>query len=183
MRRERSARRLHGARSAAFSRARRTCEWNVDCSDLPGRGPGAKEDLMHVKRTAATAFTAALLLVGTSALAEDAVVKPPGGEVLQMDDHMTGTVGEIGDFPGRFVCLRSKQSFTPLSASDCDSGERVYALEMKGEKSLRPIQAGSKAVEGQLREFLGRDVRIQGKFHNETNTVIASSVRPADSAS
>jgi hypothetical protein len=139
---------------------------------------------MHVKRrTAATALSAVLLLLGTPALADDPVVKPPGGETLQMDDHMTGSVGETGDFPGRIVCLRSKQSFTPLSASECDSGERVYALEMKGEQSLRPIQAGSRAVEGQLREFLGRDVRIQGKFHNETNTVIAASVRPADGAS
>lgn len=138
---------------------------------------------MHVKRrTAATALSAVVLLFGAPALADDAVVKPPGGEVLQMDDHMTGSVGETGDFPGRIVCLRSKESFTPLSASECDSGDRVYALEMKGEKSLRPIQAGSREVEAQLREFLGRDVRIQGKFHNETNTVIAASVRPADTA-
>lgn len=135
---------------------------------------------MHVKQCAAVAAAMlATALLGTStALAEEAKVAPPGGEVLQMDQHMTGSVGETGDFPGRLVCLRSKESFTPLTASECASGDRVYALEMKGEKAMRPIQAGSKEVEAQLRDMLGRNVRVQGRFHNETNTVIASSVRP-----
>jgi hypothetical protein len=134
---------------------------------------------MDVKRCAATA--AALLtaaFVSTApALADDPKVAPPGGEVLQMQEHMTGSVGQTGDFPGRLVCLRSKESFTPLSASECASGDRVYALEMKGEKSMRPIQAASPEVEAQLHDMIGRNVRIQGRFHNETNTVIAGSVR------
>lgn len=140
---------------------------------------------MHSGRHTAVvaALFAASLLGGTLARAEDGVVAPPGGEVLEMRDHMSGSVGQMGEFPGRLVCLRSKESFAPLSASECASGDRVYALEMKGEKALRPIQAASPEVETQLRDMLGRDVRIQGRFHNETNTVIAASVRPADDAS
>lgn len=135
------------------------------------------------RRTAAMAtLLAATLLGGSPAFAEDAVVAPPGSEVLEMHDHMTGSVGQTGEFPGRIVCLRSRTSFTPLSASECASGDRVYALEMTGEKSLRPIQTASPEVETQLRDMLGRDVRIQGRFHNETNTVIAASVRPADAS-
>lgn len=135
---------------------------------------------MHVKRcaVAAAALCAAALVGASPSLADDTKVAPPGGEVLQMQEHMTGSVAQTGDFPGRLVCLRTKDSFTPLSASECASGDRVYALEMKGEKTMRPIQAGSKQVEAQLHDMVGRNVRIQGRFHNETNTVIAGSVRP-----
>lgn len=137
--------------------------------------------LKRCSTVVATLF-AATLVGGTSAGAADPVVAPPGGEALQMQEHMTGSVGQVGEFPGRVVCLRSKTSFTPLSASECASGDSVYALEMKGDKAMRPIQAASREVETQLRDMLGRDVRIQGRFHNETNTVIAASVRPVDDA-
>ena len=133
---------------------------------------------MHVKRCAAAA--AALLAIATyrTASADDGKVAPPGGEMLQMNEHVTSSVAQMGDFPGRIVCLRSKESFTPLSASECASGDSVYVLEMKGEKTMRPIQAASPEVKAQLHDMLGRNVRIQGRFHNETNTVIAGSVRP-----
>lgn len=135
---------------------------------------------MHVKQfaAAAAALFAATLAGAAPSPADEAKVAPPGGEVLQMQEHMTGSVAQTGDFPGRLVCLRSKESFAPLSASECASGDRVYALEMKGEKALRPIQAASPEVEAQLRDLLGRNVRVQGRFHNETNTVFAGSVRP-----
>ena len=135
---------------------------------------------MHVKRCAAAA--AALLAIATyrTASADDGKVAPPGGEMLQMNEHVTSSVAQMGDFPGRIVCLRSKESFTPLSASECASGDSVYALEMKGEKTMRPIQAASPEVKAQLHDMLGRNVRIQGRFHNGTNTVIAGSVRADD---
>jgi hypothetical protein len=135
---------------------------------------------MHVKRCAAAA--AALLAIATyrTASADDGKVAPPGGEMLQMNEHVTSSVAQMGDFPGRIVCLRSKESFTPLSASECASGDSVYALEMKGEKTMRPIQAASPEVKAQLHDMLGRNVRIQGRFHNETNTVIAGLVRADD---
>lgn len=136
-------------------------------------------------RTTSGAALLAALLVGSPAVAADAqgdrpAVDPPGGETLKMDQHMTGSVGETGEFPGRLVCLRSKDSFAPLSASECAAGARVYALEMKGESTMRPIQAGSPQVEAQLQDLLGKSVRVSGKFHNETNTVLASSVRLDD---
>lgn len=146
---------------------------------------------MHVKRWTsprgpampAAAMLAALLGAAMPAQADDPPVAPPGGETLKMNQHFTGSVGQTGDFAGRLVCLRSRESFTPLSASECAAGDRVYALEMKGEKSLRPLQAASPEVESQLRAMLGREVRVMGRFHNETNTVIVASVRPADGAS
>ena len=108
---------------------------------------------MHVKRCAAAA--AALLAIATyrTASADDGKVAPPGGEMLQMNEHVTSSVAQMGDFPGRIVCLRSKESFTPLSASECASGDSVYALEMKGEKTMRPIQAASPEVKAQLHAF------------------------------
>lgn len=144
---------------------------------------------MHVKRWTSSrgsaipaAMLAALLGAASPAQGDDPPVAPPGGETLKMDQHFTGSVGQMGDFPGRLVCLRSRESFTPLSASECASGDRVYALEMKGEKALRPLQAASSEVESQLRAMLGREVRVMGQFHNETNTVLVSSVRAADDA-
>ena len=104
-------------------------------------------------------------------------VEPPGGEVLDMSKHMSGSVGQTGQFPGRIVCLRSKESFAPLSASECAAGERVYALEMKDEQAMRPIQAGAPEVESQLRDLLGKEVLVQGRFHNSTGMLIAASIQ------
>lgn len=104
-------------------------------------------------------------------------VEPPGGEVLDMSKHMTGSVGQAGQFPGKIVCLRSKESFAPLSASECAAGERVYALEMKDEQAMRPIQAGAPEVENQLRDLLGKEVLVQGRFHNSTGMLIAASIQ------
>jgi hypothetical protein len=107
----------------------------------------------------------------------DAKVDPPGGDRLELPRHRTGTVGDAGQFPGKLVCLRSKEAFTPLSASECASGERVYALEVDGSDERHPIQAGSPEIEDQLRGLLGKEVVVQGKYQNATGMLTAASVR------
>ncbi len=118
----------------------------------------------------------ALLVASPARADEPPKVEPPGGEVLDMSKHMTGSVGQTGQFPGKLVCLRSKTEFAPLSASECAAGQRVYALEMKDEDAMRPIQAGAPEVENQLASLLGKEVLVQGRFHNSTGMLIAASI-------
>jgi hypothetical protein len=128
-------------------------------------------------RIVSAGLLCSVLLVASPASADDPPkVPPPGGEVLEMNKHMTGSVGETGQFPGKLVCLRSKESFAPLSASECAAGERLYALEMKEGNAMRPIQAGAPGVESQLAGLLGKEVLVQGRFHNSTGMLIAASI-------
>lgn len=129
-------------------------------------------------RTVSLGLLSGALLAASPVRADDSPkVEPPGGEVLDMSKHMSGSVGQTGQFPGKLVCLRSKETFAPLSASECAAGERVYALEMKDDQAMRPIQAGAPEVEQQLRDLLGKDVLVQGRFHNSTGMLIAASVQ------
>src|SRR4029079_694027 len=107
------------------------------------------------------------LALGVNARAADAV-DPPGGENLEMNKHFTDRAGQVGDFPGKLVCLRSKESFVPLSAEDCASGERVYALQMESQRAMRPIKAGDEHVEQQLHELLGKTVMVSGRYESST---------------
>lgn len=128
-------------------------------------------------RIVATGLLCSVLLIASPARADETPkVEPPGGEVLDMSKHVNGSVGQTGQFPGKIVCLRSKTEFAPLSASECAAGQRVYALEMKDESAMRPIQAGGADVENQLAGFLGKEVVVQGRFHNSTGMLIAASI-------
>jgi hypothetical protein len=102
------------------------------------------------------------VLAATLAVAADPddqpKVQPPGGDNLEMSKHFSGSVGQTGEFPGRLVCLRSKESFVPLSAADCPAGDSIYALEMKGEKAIHPIKASAQGVEAQLHDLIGKPV-------------------------
>jgi len=127
--------------------------------------------------TFAAGIFAATLALGAEVTGDQPKVQPPGGENLEMSKHFTGSVGETGQFPGTLVCLRSKESFVPLSAEDCAGGERVYALEMKDDKAMHPIKAGGDEVETQLHQLLGKPVLVTGLFQSSTGLLIASSVQ------
>jgi hypothetical protein len=130
----------------------------------------------------ACATLASAMLCGP-ALADDAQpdhakVAPPGGENAKLNDHFTGGVAQTGDFPGRLICLRSKESFVPLSAEDCGAaGSRIYALELKGEKSVYPIKAGGDPVEQQIHQLLGKPVVVTGRYESSTGILLASSIK------
>lgn len=129
----------------------------------------------------ANAALAATLVVPASAQGDKPKVDPPG-EVLEMSDHMTGSVGQTGEFPGKLICVRSKEALVPLTAEECGAKDRVYAIEMADDKAVRPVKAGNEEVERQMSDLLGKTVMVSGKFHSATGMVIASAVREKDPA-
>jgi hypothetical protein len=104
-------------------------------------------------------------------------VKPPGGEVLEMSEFYSGSVAQTGKFPGKIVCLRADRAFVPVSADECDSSKRVFALAMERDNVTRPLVAGSKGVHSQLEDLIGRDVVITGRYDNSTGVLLASAIR------
>ncbi|HEY8516751.1 MAG TPA: hypothetical protein VIS07_14680 [Candidatus Binatia bacterium] len=111
----------------------------------------------------------------------DVTTPPPGGENHQMYQFYSGnTPGDTGSFDGKIVCLRSDRKFATAPSEECGDKNRIYALDLEDVDLTQPLLAGSEQVERQLRDNLGRDVTVQGRYYESTGMILAASVLPRD---
>ncbi|MEW6269976.1 MAG: hypothetical protein AB1689_11845 [Thermodesulfobacteriota bacterium] len=134
---------------------------------------------------------AAALVAGGSAWAEDkpsdaspptdVSAPPPGGEDQQMYQFYAGnTPGDTGSFDGKIVCLRSDRAFATAPSEECGDSNRIFALDLEDVDLTQPLLAGSKQVERQLKDMLGRDVTVQGRYYESTGMILAGNIMPRD---
>lgn len=114
--------------------------------------------------------------------AESGVVAPPGGQILELSEFYTSSVGHFGRFPGELVCLPSEKAFVSSAAEDCKEPGRVFALKVRPDSATRPLVAASERTEQQMHQLVGRRVIVDGRYHSSTGVLIASTVTAGDDA-
>jgi hypothetical protein len=133
--------------------------------------------------TKLTTVAAAIVLASSLSVvhglenAPPAGVAPPGGESLKLDQYYGDAVSHIGEFPGKLVCVSTKQAFVPENATPCGP-DKVYALALQGSDLVVPVLASSEAAKTQFAKLLDHTVLVRGKHYPDKGFIAAASVDP-----
>ena len=122
-----------------------------------------------------------LCCVAASATESTPVAPPPGADMLNLDQYMSGSGSDrIGAFPGTLACIKTKKSFAPQTAEDCGDG-RVYVLTLR-EGAAVPLKAGTDKVREAMQRLVDTKVVVRGKDSTQTGVITASGVESASTA-
>lgn len=126
---------------------------------------------MKTKRFAfGTALSALLVtfLVGVTALAQE------GADDPGLERFYTASMGDVGIFPGKLVCLGCD-----LGTKKCEDGKHHHALMLEGR--VHPLVPATEEAAKQINnpKLKGKNVKVSGKYYEDSGMILVSSVEPA----
>ncbi len=140
-------------------------------------------ELLHMNSrwVSAVVSFAVVIIIGMSARGAEVVRNPapaagPADPALRM--YYLGSVGHVGEFPGRVVQMSCDAAVAPQANEQCLNGLRS-ALETP-DGSVHPLVPGTDRVARSLQSarLHGRKVRVFGRVYTNSGSILAGVVRP-----
>lgn len=136
---------------------------------------------MHARLSAIVVAVASVIGVATASATDPTpVAAPPGGEMLNLDQYLTGGTDRSGSFPGKVVCMPPRASFAPAAAEPC-ADRQIYALLMPDDVAV-PLKAGTDAARAAMSAARDQQVVVRGKHSPQTGVITAGTIESAGSA-
>jgi hypothetical protein len=109
---------------------------------------------------------------------EKGSAQPQPGSILSMTRVYGGAGAQIGDFPGKLVCLRCDLKPGPGAMSQCEKLGHRHALSMDSDWMIHPLLAGTEQVQKQINsgELHDKEVTVHGKYYPATGAILVDRI-------
>ncbi len=97
-----------------------------------------------------------------------------GGSILSMARFYGGSLGRIGNYPGKLVCLRCDLKPAPGAMAQCEKEGHHHALSMDSDGMIHPLLPGTEEVLKQINsgELHDKEVTVHGKYYPATGAIL-----------
>lgn len=101
----------------------------------------------------------------------------PGSPAGSIDHFYTHGNANVGQFPGKLVCLRQDLALAAPDVEKCGTNGYVFALSLEGGR-VYPLLAATEQANDRIRTpgLLGESVVVDGKYYPNIGIIVTSQV-------
>jgi len=96
-----------------------------------------------------------------------------------MSWYYSGFSSDIGQFPGRLVCVNANKAMIDAVSEHCTQKHEVFVLSMSQDSMDHPLLPGTSQVRHELLsgKLLNKKVVVEGRYYPDTGMILAAKIR------